>query len=178
MIQAGGPQIPHYAYSLLRRDTPGLRLPRAEQRAGAEALLNTLRIDTGCGGGAASKAHSRALVAAAVMAAGCVGVDVEFHAPGRRIEAIAHYLMEADAPDVSAAYRVFTYYEAYFKAVGEFPSPAAMRAVAWNTEPDYVVDGMCVLHRLIENDFTLALVWSQTGLAVRQQLPKHAERRL
>jgi hypothetical protein len=132
---------------------------RALQSAEAEALLQELRAKSGPEG-PSSKAHSRALVAAAAAPRGRIGIDVEFHAPGRRIRDVARWLMGADARDDGAAYRVFTFYEAYFKAVGVFPSAAAMRAIAGNVEGRCKVDEFDVLHRIAERDFTLTLVWS------------------
>lgn len=160
MIQAGPLQKPRYAYRLMPGHALGARVVRAEQSAAASALLEELRAEAGPTDGPSSKAHSRALAAAAVVRTGRVGVDVEFHAPGRRIEAVARWLMGADAPDVGAAYRVFTFYEAYFKAIGEFPKPEAMRVVAGNTDASGEVAGVQFLHRPIEEMFTLTLVWS------------------
>lgn len=159
MIQAGGTQKPSVAYRLLQPDTPGVRLPRGIQSASADALLRELRAQDGALSGPSSKAHSRALVAAAVGKKGVLGLDVEFHAPGRPIEAIARYLMGMSPANAEAAYRVFTFYEAYFKATGAFPSAAAMRAIAEIEESECVIDGLRVHHCTIERGFTMALAW-------------------
>lgn len=121
--------------------------------------------------GPASKAHARALMAAAVSPSGQVGVDVEFFAPGRPIQAIAHWLMAAAARDDLAAYRVFTFSEAYFKAFGDWPARELLRDVAEATAPQYVVgDAVQVLHEPIGQDFLLTLVWRGPARAERVAL--------
>lgn len=162
MIQATDIPKLHYAFRLLQGCAPGARLARSVQSAAAEELLRTLPASAD---GASSKAHSRALVAAVAGPNGRVGIDVEYHAPGRRIGAVARYLMQADAADDLAAYRVFTFYEAHFKALGAFPEPALMRAVAAQGGAGYSLEGdVNVLHLIVESDFTLTLVWSGAEL--------------
>lgn len=155
-----------YAYRRLSADFAGARVARAQQSAAAESLLQELRA-VGQRPGASSKAHSRTLVAAAVAPNGPVGIDVEYHAPGRRIREVARWLMGADVGDEGAAYRVFTFYEAYFKAMGVFPSAETMRSVAGAENDLCVLEGLNVLACVVERDFTLTLVWGGSGAAMR-----------
>jgi phosphopantetheinyl transferase len=134
-------------------------VPRAQQSAAAEALLAQLRRNSGIAAGPSSKSHSRDCVAAALAEGGRIGVDVEFRAPGRPIEAIASYLMGAPAVGEAASYRVATFREAYFKAFGDWPSRALLREAAAGA-PRYRVAGeVNVLHQDVDGDFLLTLVW-------------------
>jgi hypothetical protein len=147
------------------------RLARPVQSAAADHLLQTLRSRTQIPDGPASKAHARALVAAAVSPSGQVGVDVEFFAPARPIQAIAQWLMAATARDDLAAYRVFTFREAYFKAFGDWPARGLLLEVADADANLYVLDGdMQVLHERISEDFLLTLVWRGAERAQRVSL--------
>lgn len=139
----------------------GERVPRLAQSAAAADLLAELRGTTGLAGGPSSKSHSRDLVAVALAETGRVGIDIEYRAPGRPIEKIAGYLMRANAPGHEAAYRVFTFYEAYFKAMGAFPEPHLLRAAALITIPLAEVGTVRVLHHDVEGAFALTLVWAQ-----------------
>lgn len=179
MIQAPAPPGVHYAVRLLADTPPGRRIPRARQSAVAADLLKDLRRRTQLAAEPASKAHSRALAAAAVAAEGRVGVDVEYLAPERDICAVARYLMDAPAPDAAAAYRVFTFREAYFKAVGHMPGRPLLRLVADAGAPRFETpDGLAVLHEPVAEVFVLTLVWEGGGAAVRHELPDEPERRL
>lgn len=92
-----------------------------------------------------------------------MGIDVEYWAPGRPITAIARYLMGAPVRDDPAAYRVFTFREAYFKASAVWPAREVLRLVA-DTQPGrYRVADFNVLHEPIGHAFSLTLVWSGDG---------------
>jgi len=147
------------------------RLSRPVQSAAAAALLETLRKCTGIAEGPSSKAHARGLMAAAVSTEGQVGVDVEFFAPGRPIQAIAQWLMAAPARDDVSAYRVFTFREAYFKAFGDWPSRELLGQVAASVADEYELEGgIRVLHEAIGADFLLTLVWRGAARAARVAL--------
>lgn len=162
MIQASQQPGLLYAVSSLAGVAPGARPPRARQSAAAEALLQSLRVELP--EGAASKAHARGMAAAAVTAQGCVGVDLEYRQPGREIGAIAAWLLGAPAPDEASAYRVFTYREAYFKALGDWPSVALLGEVAEAGVRDFqTADRLNVRHEPIADDFVLTLVWSSSA---------------
>ena len=179
MIQAPAPPGVHYAVRLLADTPPGRRIARARQSAVAADLLAELRRCTHLAAGPASKAHSRALAAAAVAAGRRVGVDVEYLAPERNIRAVAQYLMDAPVSDAAAAYRVFTFREAYFKAVGHMPGRSLLRLVADAGAPRFdIPGGLAVLHELVAEVFVLTLVWEGAGAPVRHELPDEAERRL
>jgi len=138
----------------------GARVPRALQSAAANALLEDLRARTGIRAGPSSKAHSRDLAAAA-LGEGRIGVDIEYRAPGRPIRAIAHHLMGSAAETEPAAYRVFTFREAYFKAFGDWPSPTLLRLAAGAAEPGrWACGGLQIRHEPICEDFSLTLVWT------------------
>ena len=161
MIQAPQPNGLRYDVRLVAGAARGERVSRALQSAAAAGLLAELRQSTGVSGGPSSKSHSRDLVAVALAETGRVGIDVEYRAVGRPIEKIAHHLMDAAPSDALAAYRVFTFWEAYFKAFGHFPEKALLRAVAGSVAAAQELDGLCVLHHTIEGDFSLTLVWAQ-----------------
>ena len=150
-----------YALKLLDPAAPGRRLPRAEQSAAAQAVLNLLAPE---GAAAASKSHARAMAAAGVAPAGRIGVDVEYCASGRPIGAIAHYLLGRPVADDAAAYRAFTFHEAYFKAFGAAPDADLAHAAAhapaplWRPRAD-----LGVLHAAPAPDFVLTLVWTCAG---------------
>lgn len=144
------------------------RAPRAVQSAGAEAVLAALRAQNGGNEGVSSKAHARGLVAAAFSRGDRVGIDVEYRAPGRPILAIAQFLMGSPARDEDAAYRAFTFREAYFKAWGDWPSRDLLRVVADADAPLYrAAPGLNVLHEPVAPDFLLTLVWEGDRAAVR-----------
>ncbi len=161
MIQAPLPNGLQYELRLVPGAARGERVPRSLQSAAAADLLAELRLTTGVAEGPSSKSHSRDLVAVALAEAGRVGVDAEYRAAGRPIEKIAHHLMDAAPSDARAAYRAFTFWEAYFKAFGHFPEKALLRAVAGSAAPTQELDGLLVLHRNVETDFSLTLVWAQ-----------------
>ena len=149
-----------YAARPLPGVAPGARPPRAAQSAAAEGLLRELR--GAAPAGRSSKAHARGWVAAAVAPEGPVGIDIEYCEPGRDIGAIAAWLMGAPAPNDASAYRVFTFREAYFKAVGEWPAATLLRAVS--TGGDAIALGdLSARFELPAPDFVLALVWSGQG---------------
>jgi hypothetical protein len=161
MIQAPLPNGLRYDVRLVPRAARGERISRALQSAVAADLLADLRLKTGVGEGPSSKSHSRDLVAVALAEVGRVGIDIEYRATGRPIEKIAHHLMDAAPSDALAAYRAFTFWEAYFKAFGHFPGKALLRAVAGGVGPAQVLDGLRLLHDTVEGDFSLTLVWAQ-----------------
>ena len=160
MIQALSPNEPVYRAACAAGPPYGKRLARALQSVAAEELCAALRRDTGIAAGPRSKSHSRAVVAAALVRSGQVGVDVEYRAPGRPIDKIARYLSGADVGGEHAGYRVFTFREAYFKAFGDWPEKAMLREVAGVQDARYLVgDGVHVLHEDAYGDFVLTLVW-------------------
>jgi hypothetical protein len=144
----------------------GARVPRSVQSVQAEDLLSRLRRATGVGDGPSSKAHSRTAVAAALTESGRIGIDVEYVSDGRRIMEIARWLMDADAPDRRAAYRMFTFAEAHFKATGVWPTRALLRGVSAASQSHYVLGDLQVLHEDLGADFLLTLVWSGAGPAI------------
>lgn len=159
MIQAFPQSGLLYAAKVLAGVAPGSRPQRVTQSAAAEALAETLR-EAG-GAGAISKAHARGLVAAAWAGEGPVGIDLEYRQPGRDIGAIARWLLDASARDEAAAYRVFTYREAYFKALGDWPEQSLLRFVAEAEARDFQTpDGLSVRHEPEGRDFVLTLVWA------------------
>lgn len=175
MIQAFEPGGVHYAVRLLAGAAVGSRVARADQRAAAAKLLADVRQSAGLAAGKSSKSHSRALVAAALAPEGRVGIDVEFLDPRRDIGAVARYLMDADTADRGGAYRVFTFREAYFKAMGSWPAQALMRGVAAQTADEFcTADGVFVRQGIAAEVFALTLVWAP----VDDELPRHAERHL
>ena len=161
MIQAPLPSSLRYDVRQVAGAARGERVPRLVQSAAAADLLADLRGASGVAQGPSSKSHSRDLVAVALAEAGRVGIDIEYRAPGRPIEKIAGHLMRADPPGQEAAYRVFTFYEAYFKAMGAFPEPTLLRAAATITAPVSEVGAVRMLHHDVEDAFALTLVWAQ-----------------
>jgi hypothetical protein len=167
----------HYAVRLLAGVSLGARIARARQSAAAAELLADLRRRAHLAAGRASKAHSRALAAAAVSQ-GRVGVDIEYLAPERDICAIARHLMDAPAPGPGGAYRVFTFREAYFKALGSMPDRSLLRLVGDVEAARFEIPGgLAVLHEPVGEVFVLTLVWEGGGASVRHELPDEAERR-
>jgi len=162
---------PHYAVELRAGVAPEQRLAREVQSTAANDLLRRLRAESGVAGGAASKAHARAISAAAVIGAGRVGIDVEYLAPGRPIGAIARFLLGASVRDDAAAYRAFTFHEAYFKAFGAAPERELARDVAESLEPlAWPRAGLGVLHAAPSESFVLTLVWSGESAPERLDL--------
>lgn len=159
MIQAIQPSGPQWDVRFLPAAPRGARAARPLQSATAAALLAQIRAETGIASGPSSKAHSRALAAAAVAPGGSVGIDVEHFTPGRPIQAIARYLMGAPAHNDEAAYRAFTFREAYFKALGAWPARGLVQAAAASAELCYQTGEVNVLHERIGDDFLLTLVW-------------------
>lgn len=180
MIQAPPPNEVHYTVRLLADACPGARIVRTRQSVAAAGLLAELRAATTLAAGPSSKAHTRALMAVAVAAAGRIGIDAEYFHPRRDIRAVARWLMQADAADDTAAYRVFTFREAYFKAIGQMPAAALLRDVALQTTPRFELspEGLSVLQEVVADDFALTLVWEGGGTPVRHELPEQPEGRL
>lgn len=159
MIQA--PRPPGLQYGIRRiAGFADSRVPRVQQSAAASHLLAHLRRESGLLDGPSSKAHSRAWAAAAVAGEGRVGIDIEYHTPDRPIARIAAWLMKAEAPDDTAAWRVFTFYEAYFKAMGETPSKPLMRDVAGANDARLQIGAVSVLRTAPAPSLTLTLVWT------------------
>jgi len=160
MIQALRPAGPQYAARVIGSPA-GARLARGVQSAGAALLLGDLRAWARVQEGVVSIAHARGWVAAAVAREGRVGIDLEYCTPLRPIGEIAQWLMGSDAPNTAAAWRVFTFYEAYFKAFGEAPSRALMLAVARTQgELTRLPGALGVLHVALAADAVLTLVWT------------------
>jgi hypothetical protein len=179
MIQAPHPQGLHYGVQLAAGVAVGTRLPRAVQSASAADLLAELERRSGIAAGWTSKAHSRAMSAAAISREGSVGIDVEYEAPGRDIRAVGRWLLNGPVADEAAAYRVFTFREAYFKATGDWALADLLRVAAESQEPRYrTPDGFNVLHETPASGFVLTLVWRGAGSLVRHELPEEAEGRL
>lgn len=140
----------------------GARPGRAQQSAAAAALLAELAVAAGAGG--SCKAHSRHWAAAAIASSGRVGVDLEFCAPERPIIEIAAWLMGERPANRLAGWRAFTFYEAYFKAVGEAPTRALMQEIAGaSTALTRLPSGLGVLYESLAEDFALTLVWDGPG---------------
>jgi len=78
--------------------------------------------------------------------------------------------MGSPVRDDAAAYRVFTFREAYFKASGVWPEHDVLQFVADSEESRYRAADFNVLHEPIGNAFSLTLVWSGDGEAVRAAL--------
>jgi hypothetical protein len=160
MIQAPLPNGLRYELRLVPGAARGARVAHARQSAEAADLLATLRQRAGVPEGPSSKSHSRDLVAVALAEIGCVGIDVEFRTPERPIQQIAAHLGAAVA-DAASGYRVFTFWEAYFKAFGAWPDKGLLRAVGESSEPFQQADRMTMLHQVVERDFAFTLVWGQ-----------------
>lgn len=137
-----------------------MRVPRTQQSATAAQLLADLRASVGLEEGPSSKAHSRSWAAAAVASGGRVGIDIEYRTEERPIASIAAWLMKSSAPDAATGWRVFTFYEAYFKATGATPSAALMRDVARANAARFVLADVTVLHAEPAERVTLTLVWT------------------
>jgi hypothetical protein len=166
MIQAFPQSGLRYAVRALPGVAAGARPSRAAQSAAAETLLAALR--QGARAGAASKAHARGLVAAACAPEGPVGIDLEYCEPKRDIAEIGAWLMGAPAPDDQGAYRAFTYREAYFKALGDWPARTLLRVAAEARETQFrTPDGLTVRFERVAPDFVLTLIWNGAA-AVRQ----------
>lgn len=179
MIQAPPSDEVHYSVRLLAGESPGARIVRTRQSVAAAALLAELRLAAAIPAGASSKAHTRALMAVTVAGAGRIGIDAEYFDSRRDIRAVARWLMQADAADDAAAYRVFTFREAYFKAIGEMPEPALLRDVALERSGRFELpEGLSVLQEIVADDFALTLVWEGGGTPVRHELPAQPEGRL
>lgn len=161
MIAPAFPPPLSYAVQLLDPTFPGRRLARLEQSAAAQSLLGRLAPK---GAHASSKAHARAMAAAAVAPEGRIGIDVEYRAPGRPIEAIAEFLLGAPPSTTAAAYRAFTFHEAYFKAFGAAPSAELAIAEAHIEEPLWRPSSdLSVLHIAPAPNFVFSLVWTCAG---------------
>lgn len=179
MIQAQAPHGLHYSVQLAASVAVGTRLARAVQSAAAANLLAELERRTGIAAGWTSKAHSRAMSAAALSSEGSVGVDVEFEAPGRDIRAVARWLLDGPVADEAAAYRVFTFREAYFKTTGDWASANLLRLAAESQAARYrTPDGFDVMHETPVSGFLLTLVWRGPGTPVRHEFPGQAKERL
>ena len=167
MIQAAGRLF--YRTRLAPGRPPGARVARGRQSATAASLERDLRAQSGLLEGPASRAHSRAMAAVAVAETGAVGIDVEYRARGRDIISIARFLMGERPGDEDAAYRVWTVWEAYFKAFGAEPPGEIMRAAARAGEgaPYLAGAGLHVLHETPAPDFVLTLLWSADASPVR-----------
>lgn len=154
----------YFAFSLAAVMAPTARRPRAAQSAAAAALLSSLRARAGLWAGPSSKSHSRAACAAAVVADGPVGIDVEFACPSRDRAGMARFLLdEAQEPSLRDLYRLWTFREAYFKAFGAMPGARllhhAHQAIAAN--PDgYHLEGFAVRHLEIAAAFQLTVIWN------------------
>jgi hypothetical protein len=112
----------------------------------------------------ASRSHGRGLVAAAIARppVTCLGVDVEWIDPRRRMDDIAgHYLGETvSGVDAETFFRGWTFGEAWFKAFGRDPSPDLIRAAGTNrsAEPLFLT-GAWLVQSLPEPGFVMSLVW-------------------
>ncbi len=102
--------------------------------------------------------------AAAVADAGRVGVDIEWMGAVRDPAGMSRYLLESDAGagDAVGLFRVWTYYEAFFKAFGAFPNLEQRRALfasprLW--EKASAQDGGSVLFQRLDGDFLLCALW-------------------
>lgn len=161
MFQAPAQIETLYALHLAPAVAPGLRLPRPMQSAAAEALLTRLRA-LGADAAATSKSHSRALAAAAI-GPGRIGIDVEYHDPRRDTGKIGRFLTDAPVADAAATYRAVTFWEAYFKAVGEWPERAVIRRAAASAAMFEAPGGLMAFFDRPTPDFTLCLVWQGGG---------------
>lgn len=157
-----------YAVRFMAKFPRDARVPRQIQSEAAAALLAEMRSGTGLSGSPSSKAHSRSGIAVAAAPEGRIGIDIECRLPDRPIRNIARLLMNETPADDDAAWRVFTFHEAYFKAFGDMAGPERLRAVAATAAPTYrTAEGLNVLHETIDGDFALTLVWDGPVQAVR-----------
>ena len=155
-----------YATTLICPQRLGARLPYARQSRAAAELLGRLAEREGPPY-AFSKSHSRAAVAVAMTQSPeiSVGIDVEWVAPERPVAAIARTLMGEDSPtDITVAdfYRLWTFYEAHFKATQcAPPRPAMVEFIAARAGDGVrrLCDGTCVVEHRVTEDFQLCLVW-------------------
>lgn len=159
MIQALRPLGLHYGLRRLAGPADA-RVPRPQQSAAAAQLLADLRADARLEAGPSSKAHSRAWAVAAIAAEGRVGIDIEYCSKDRPIAAIASWLMKEAVADAAMGWRVFTFYEAYFKAMGAAPSAALMRDAARANADQFVLADVTVLHAMPAGGVTMTLVWT------------------
>lgn len=157
---------PFYAFAAVPGFDVRAHAPRAQQSAAAADLLSDLRMARGVQEGPSSKSHSRGLAAAAVQAAGALGIDLEFMRPGRPGGRILALYMKGFAPEVDdeGFYRTWTFGEAHFKAFGANPSPELLhRFLATPLIHDVtyrLTEEISVLHARPAPDFMLSLVWT------------------
>lgn len=154
-----------YATGLIGAGQPGDRVSRARQSAAASRLLEALAGREGQPL-ARSKSHSRSAIAVAMSTgAECpLGIDIEWMTSARSISAIARGFLGDTGKAIGVAdfYRGWTFYEAFFKAFQQAPSPA--RVLELIERPDRqsvhgLSDGTKVLQHRVADAFQLSLVW-------------------
>jgi hypothetical protein len=157
-----------YAIDVDSNRRPDTRVSRTEQSAAAQRLLERLAGDARPKI-VWSKSHSRAGIAVAVGDGDGIflGIDLEWIAANRSYQAIARDLLGDDAGDIGATdfYRLWTFYEAYFKAFRRTPRCDLLREIVTRAvEPSTcrLSDGTRVLQRSAPPGFQLCLVWSDT----------------
>lgn len=172
-----------YGVEILPDGPLGQRRPRAEQSLAAAGLL--ARLGDGSfdpdGPAATSKSHSRSLVAAARITGpqAKVGIDIEYRAEGRNLAPIAAMLLESSQPGLANEdfYRMWTVYEAYFKAVGQHPPAGLLRRVAQSPPPPgracQLAPGVGFLHETVAEAFALSVIWAFSGAVLTLDLHRH-----
>ena len=144
------------------------RRARAEQSADANALLGGLREASGLANGPYSKSHSRAFSAAAVAGSGRAGIDIEWTGAVRDQAGMSRYLLDCDAgaDDALGLFRAWTFYEAYFKAFGDYPDLTQRRAVFFGPrvwDAAVAQAGASALFQRLDGDFLLCALWDGGG---------------
>ena len=161
-----------YATQILPTDDIGRRVPRQRQSAAASRLLEQL-------GGprfltvAQSRSHSRAAVAVTACDAvgSSLGIDIEWMAPDRPFDAIAHAFLTSAPQQIGIGdfYRGWTFFEAYYKAFQRFPEGALVKTVvrrAFAGTPHSLGDGSWAMLRRVSDLFQLCLVWRTSEFCV------------
>jgi hypothetical protein len=158
-----------YATDILSPDDMTRRISRSRQSEAATRLFARL-----CGAGfspaAQSRSHSRGVVAvAAGDAMGLsLGVDIEWMAPGRPIEAIARNFLTSAPQGLKIAdfYCGWTFHEAYYKAFQRIPNETLVRETVARTTDGLafqLADGTQVMQQCVAEIFRLCLVWRYAG---------------
>lgn len=134
---------------------------RAVQRALAERAQAAAIAGLGAAPAAAmNRSHSRGIaVVAARTSAGLLGVDVEYADPSRPWSAILGRFLgrEAGRVEASAGAAVWTFIEAWYKAIQDWPAPG-MTALALEALPHTAPDGLQLAG-------PAGALWWRTGMA-------------
>jgi hypothetical protein len=152
------------ATSLLPGQKIAARTPRRRQSEAARTLLDAL--GTGFAISATTMSHSRAAIA---VAAGdgdslALGIDIEWMRPDRPFQALTEFLLGPVPVPAGPEefYRVWTFYEAYFKAFQRVPTESDLRTAMDTTNGTVALrlsDDTRLLQFRVAGEFQLSLVW-------------------